>query len=147
MILRLPASGQDETEWLMLDELGVPALTRQRGSLSLAAAVYRSGRLVVLAPAQQILLAEPELPPGTGAKIARAVPFALEEQLTEDIDQLTFAMGKRRDAGGTPVAVVARAVLEGWLSQLKGAGLDAQAIYPDISLVPENPGQTVLWLE
>jgi general secretion pathway protein L len=131
----------------MLDEMGVPALTRQRGTLSLAAAVHRSGRLVVLAPAQQILLAEPELPPGTGAKIARAVPFALEEQLTEDIDQLTFAMGKRRDRGATPVAAVARAVLDGWLAQLKSAGLDAHAIYPDISLMPENPGQTVLWLE
>jgi general secretion pathway protein L len=147
MILRLPASGQDETEWLMLDEMGVPALTRQRGTLSLAAAVFRSGRLVVLAPSQQILLAEPDLPPGAGAKIARAVPFALEEQLTEDIDQLTFAIGKRRGGGGTPVAVVARAVLEGWLAQLKAAGLDAHAIHPDISLMPENPGQTVLWLE
>ena len=27
------------------------------------------------------------------------------------------------------------------------AGIDPVAIYPDISLVPENPGQTVLWLE
>src|SRR5438552_10433536 len=147
MILRLPASGQDETEWLMLDELGAPALTRQRGTLSLAAAIFRSGRLVVLAPAEQILLAEPELPPGAGTKIARAVPFALEEQLTEDLDQLTFAIAKRRESGGTPVAVVARSVLDGWLAQLKSAGLEPHAIYPDISLIPENPGQTVLWLE
>jgi general secretion pathway protein L len=147
LILRLPAQGQEETEWLMLDDSGEATLTRQRGSLTLAAAVYRSGRLVVLAPAQQILLAEPDLPPGTGAKIARAVPFALEEQLTEDIDQLTFAVGKRRDSGGTPVTVVARSVLDGWLSDLRSAGLEPQAIYPDISLMPENPGQTVLWLE
>jgi general secretion pathway protein L len=131
----------------MLDDSGEATLTRQRGSLTLAAAVYRSGRLVVLAPAQQILLAEPELPPGNGAKIARAVPFALEEQLTEDIDHLTFALGKRRDSGGTPVTVVARSVLDGWLSDLRSAGLEPQAIYPDISLIPENPGQTVLWLE
>lgn len=147
LILRLPAPGQEETEWLMLDEAGEAVLTRQRGSLTLAAAVYRSGRLVVLAPAQQILLAEPELPPGTGAKIARAVPFALEEQLTEDIDHLSFALGQRRDSGGTPVTVVARSVLDGWLADLRSAGLEPQAIYPDISLMPENPGQTVLWLE
>ena len=140
LILRLPAHGQDETEWLMLDEAGEAVLTRQRGSLTLAAAVYRSGRLVVLAPAQQILLAEPELPPGAGAKIARAVPFALEEQLTEDIDHLSFALGQRRDGGGTPVTVVARSVLDGWLADLRSAGLEPQAIYPDISLMPENPG-------
>jgi general secretion pathway protein L len=146
LLLRLPANGEEETEWLMLDESGAPVLSRQRGSLTLAAAVARSAKVVVLAPAGQILLAEPELPPGSGAKLARAVPFALEEQLTEDVDQLSFAVGRRRITG-TPVAVVSRSVMQGWLSALQTAGLEAQAIYPDISLMPENPGQTVLWFE
>lgn len=147
LLLRLPPSGQEETEWLILDERGAPTPTRQRGSLSLAAAVWRSGKVVVLAPAAQILLAEPELPPGGGTKLARAVPFALEEQLTEDVDQLSFAIGHRRSGGGTPVAVVSRSVLQGWIADLNAAGFDPLAIYPDISLMPENPGQTVLWLE
>jgi len=147
LLLRLPPAGQEETEWLTLDETGAPTPTRQRGSLSLAAAVWRTGRVVVLAPATQILLAEPELPPGSGAKLARAVPFALEEQLTEDVDLLSFAIGRRRGKGGTPVAVVSRAVLTAWLAELNAAGFDPQAIYADISAMPENPGQTVLWLE
>jgi general secretion pathway protein L len=70
----------------------------------------------------------------------------LEEQLTEDVDQLSFAVGRRRITG-TPVAVVSRSVMQGWLNVLQSAGLEAQAIYPDISLMPENPGQTVLWFE
>jgi general secretion pathway protein L len=147
LLLRLPPSGQEETEWLILDERGAPTPTRQRGSLSLAAAVWRSGRVVALAPAAQILLAEPELPPGGGTKIARAVPFALEEQLTEDVDQLSFAIGQRRVNGTTPVAVVSRSVLQAWITDLSAAGFEPQAIYPDISLMPENPSQTVLWLE
>ena len=147
LLLRLPPAGQEETEWLVLDDSGAPTATRQRGSLSLAAAVWRSGKIIVLAPATQVLLAEPELPPGGGAKLARAVPFALEEQLTEDVDQLSFAIGHRRSSGATPVAVVSRAVLQGWLADLRTAGLEPQAIYADISLIPENPGQTVLWLE
>jgi general secretion pathway protein L len=147
LLLRLPPAGQEETEWLTLDESGAPTPTRQRGSLSLAAAVWRSGRVVVLAPATQILLAEPELPPGSGVKLARAVPFALEEQLTEDVDLLSFAIGRRRDKGTTPVAVVSRSVLQAWLSELNAAGFDPEAIYADISLMPENPSQTVMWLE
>ena len=51
-----------------------PTTAKQRGPLSLAAAVARSAKVVVLAPATQILLAEPELPPGSGVKLARAVP-------------------------------------------------------------------------
>ncbi|MEA3196268.1 MAG: ral secretion pathway protein [Gammaproteobacteria bacterium] len=147
LLLRLPSPGQDETEWLTIDDSGESETTRQRGSLTLAAAVSRTGKVVALAPATQILLAEPELPPGSGVKLARAVPFALEEQLTEDIDQLSFAIGRRRSGGGTPVAAVARTVLQGWISDLNAAGLEPLALYPDISLMPENPGQTVLWLE
>jgi general secretion pathway protein L len=147
LLVRIPAGANEETEWLAIDEQGAPTLTRQRGSLSLAAAVWRSGKIVALAPSAQILMAEPDLPPGTGAKIARAVPFALEEQLTEDIDQLSFALGRRRASGGTPVAVVSRSVLQGWIAELRSAGLDPACIYPDIALMPENPGQTVLWLE
>jgi general secretion pathway protein L len=147
LLLRLPSPGQEETEWLTIDDAADSQTTRQRGSLTLAAAVSRSGKVVALAPATQILLAEPELPPGTGVKLARAVPFALEEQLTEDVDQLNFAIGRRRPRGGTPVAVVSRSVLQGWLADLSAAGLEPLALYPDISLMPENPAQTVLWLE
>jgi general secretion pathway protein L len=147
LLLRLPSPGQEETEWLTIDDTGESAATRQRGSLTLAAAVSRTGKVVALAPATQILLAEPELPPGSGVRLARAVPFALEEHLTEDIDQLSFAIGRRRPGGGTPVAAVSRTVVQGWIAQLNAAGLEPLAIYPDISLMPENPGQTVLWLE
>jgi len=147
LLLRLPAPGQEETEWLGVDESGAATTPRQRGPLSLAAAVARSAQVVALAPATQILLAEPELPPGSGVKLARAVPFALEEQLTEDIDQLCFALGRRHPGGRTPVAVVSRSVLQGWITELAGVGIEPLAMYADMSLVPENPGQTVLWLE
>jgi len=147
LLLRLPGPGQDDADWLTIDASGLPVTTRQRGPLNLAAAVARSSRVVVIAPATQILLAEPDLPPGSGPKLARAAPFALEEQLTEDVDHLVFALGKRRPTGGTPVAVVSRTVLSGWLAQLTAAGIEPVAVYPDMSLLPPNPGQTVLWLE
>lgn len=147
LLLRLPANRTDDTEWLTIDESGEPSAARQRGPLRLAAAIGRSARVVVIAPATQILLAEPELPPGSGLRLARAVPFALEEQLTEDIDRLVFALGKRRPGGGTPVAVVSRSVLQGWLDDLHDAGIAPVAIYPDMSLLPQNPGQTMLWYE
>lgn len=147
LLLRLPQPGQEDTEWLSISEAGVPSTAMQRGPLSLAAAVARSAKVVALAPASQILLAEPELPPGSGVKLVRAVPFALEEHLTEDIDQLCFALGRRRPDGRTPVAVVSRSVLQDWISQLSAVGIEPTALYADISLVPENPGQTLLWLE
>src|ERR1700759_5170169 len=133
LLLRLPAPGQQDTEWLSIDASGVPETAPQRGPLGLAAAVGRSAQVVVISPATQILLAEPELPPGSGIKLARAVPFALEEQLTEDIDQLCFSIGRRQPNGRTPVAVVARETLRAWIAQLAAAGIEPVAMYADIS--------------
>jgi len=147
LLLRLPPSGAADTEWLLVDAGGMPAGPRQRGTLELAAAVAASARVIALVPATQVLLAEPELPPGSGVKLARAVPFALEEQLTEDVDQLVFAVGRRRAGGGTPVAVVSRICLEGWLDTLRKAGIEPVAIHADMALMPDNPTQVVLWLE
>src|ERR1700677_2585902 len=138
LLLRIPSPGQEETEWLTIDDSGLSETIRQRGSLTLAAAVSRTGKVVALAPATQLLLSEPELPPGSGVKLARAVPFALAEHLTDDIDHMSFAVGRRRPSGSTPVAAVSRAVLQGWIADLKTAGLEPLAMYPDISLTPEN---------
>lgn len=147
LLIRIPAPGQEEAEWLSIDEAGSAITARQRGPLRLAAVLARTAKVVALAPATQVLLAEPELPPGSGVKLARAVPFALEEQLTEDVDALSFAIGHRQSSGRTPVAVVSRSVLQGWLSELAAAGIEPSAIYADIALLPDNPGQTILWLE
>jgi hypothetical protein len=146
LLLRLPPPGQEETEWLIV-------LDERRADHDPAARVLDPGgggvalaKVVALAPAAQILLAEPELPPGSGIKLARAVPFALEEQLTEDIDQLSFASAgaaRRRHTRGRGIALRA-AGLDRGLERRRSRAL---AIYPDISLMPENPAQTVLWLE
>jgi len=45
------------------------------------------------------------------------------------------------------VAVVGRALLKAWIEELAAAGIEPAAIYPDVALMPENPSQTVLWLE
>jgi general secretion pathway protein L len=147
LLLRLPGPGLQDSEWLTVDATGQPTAPTQSGPLSAAAAAATGCRVVVLAPATNILLAEPELPPGSGAKLARAIPFALEEQLTEDVDQLSFAVGRRSARGTTAVAVISRELLRGWLATLADAGIDPVALYPDIALMPDNPGQTVAWIE
>ena len=49
LLLRLPSPGQEETEWLTIYDTGLSDTIRQRGSLTLAAAVSRTGKVVALA--------------------------------------------------------------------------------------------------
>ena len=104
--------------------------------------------MCVLVPGTDVLLAEPDVPVKAGAKLPQLVPYALEEQLADDIDDLHFAIGKRTgDSHRVPVAVVTRALLDEWLATLRGAGLEPEALYADSELLPQNPGQAVALLE
>jgi general secretion pathway protein L len=83
-----------------------------------------------------------------GTKLQQVVPYALEEHLADDIDDLHFAIGKRAaDSSRTPVAVVRRALMDEWVAGLKENGLEPECIYADSDLLPENPGQAVALLE
>jgi general secretion pathway protein L len=148
LLLRLPRSSEDPATWLVTDPQGVPAGPPQSGPLALAAARVSGRRVCVVVPGAEVLLAEPEVPVKAGAKLQQLIPYALEEHLADNIEDLHFAIGKRSaDSMRTPVAVVARSLLDDWLATLRGAGIEPEALYADSDLLPQNPGQAVALLE
>jgi general secretion pathway protein L len=148
LLLRLPRADAELATWLVVDARGAPISPPQSGPLGLAAARAPGRRVCLLVDGAEVLLAEPEVPVKAGAKLQQLVPYALEEHLAEDIEDLHFALGKRAaESNRTPVAVVARALLDGWLAELRGAGIEPDAVYADSELLPENPGQAVALLE
>jgi general secretion pathway protein L len=148
LLLRLPRAPQEQATWLVVDARGA-AGPPQGGPLSLAAARAAGRHVVVLVPGTEVLLAQPELPPAkAGAKLHQLVPYALEEQLAEDIEELHFAVGRRPgESARVPVAVVRRQLMDEWTAQLKAGGLEPEAMYADSELLPQNPGQAVALLE
>jgi general secretion pathway protein L len=148
LLLRLPHADTELATWLVVDARGAPLSPPQSGPLALAAARAPGRRVCVLVGAAEVMLAEPEVPVKAGAKLQQLVPYALEEHLADDIEDLHFAIGKRSgESTRVPVAVVARALLDGWLAELRGAGIEPDAIYADSELLPQNPGQAVALLE
>ena len=146
LLIRL-GSDPDHGDWLTADAAGRIVAPLQSGPLSNIAPSAAGQRVCVLVPASDVLLTDAEVPAKSGTRIQQIVPFALEEQVAEDIDSLHFAVGRRvGEAARIPVAVVSRALLDGWLSRLHAAGLTPECVYADSSLVPDNPGQAVLVL-
>jgi general secretion pathway protein L len=148
LFLRLPHGPDQAATWLIVDARGAAVGPPQSGPLNLAAPRVAGRRVCALVPGADVLLAEPELPAKAGTKLAQLVPYALEEHLADDIDDLQFAIGKSvGNTSRTRVAVVARALLNDWLATLRAAGINPDAIYADSDLLPENPGQAVVLLE
>jgi general secretion pathway protein L len=145
LILRVPEHDEAPTAWLIADLAGAAAGTPQRGTLTLAAPIAANRRVIALVPGVDVLLAEPELPVKSGARLAQIVPFALEEQIAGDVDGMHFSVGKR-DASrkGTPVAAVSRESFAAWLQRLRAAGIEPHAVHVDTALVPNVAGHVVL---
>ena len=117
LVIRLRAADEAPASWLIVDAHGARSGAVHSGPVEDALGLAQGRRVVLLLPGAEIALAEPELPVRGGARIAQAVPFALEEQLATDVEALHFAVGARpAGAAGTPVAVVSRAALERWLA-------------------------------
>ncbi|MFO7305030.1 MAG: type II secretion system protein GspL [Gammaproteobacteria bacterium] len=136
-----------DAQWLVVDQHGARVGTVQSGPLSDAAALTSGRRVIVLVPGTDVVLAEPVVPLKSGAKLAQVVPFALEEQLAEDIEQLHFAIGKRNGRPGIPVSVVAHQRMRQWLDVLAAAGIRADALYAETAALPEIPNAVALIID
>ncbi|MGH8258090.1 MAG: type II secretion system protein GspL [Steroidobacteraceae bacterium] len=144
LLIQLARESAAPATWLVADGAGRIVLPQQRGSLLQAAALAPARRVCVLVPAADVLLTEADVPVKSGMKLQQVVPFALEEQLAEDIESLHFAVGRRRaGAARMPVAVISRTLLESWLEELSAAGIEPEAVYAESELIPANPGQAV----
>lgn len=147
LLIRFVEPYADGVEFVCLDETGRPLGASRRGTLAEAAAQAGGRRVTVLVPAADVLLAQAPVPTGNRERARKAVPFALEEQLAEDIDSQHFALGSRAADGGWPVAVVARARMDGWLAQLHEAGILPDRLIPEAVALPYAPGSVSLLLE
>ncbi len=168
LFVRLPPGAEPGAalEWVLLDDAGarldqgvhvglaqLPAPDTSDGALASVEVETAPSRLplgrrvVAFVPATEVSVAAVELPARSASKALQLAPFALEEQLAGDIEQLHFAVGEQEDSGKTPFVVCARAAMERWLEVLQVAGLNPAALVPDFLAVPANPGHTVVWLE
>lgn len=145
LVIRLRAAEGAQASWLIVDANGARSGPVQTGPLADAMALAQQRGVVLLLPGSEVTLAQPELPLRGGARLAQAVPFALEEQLASDVDGLHFAIGdKATGAAATPVAVVSRHLMDRWLEACEAAGIHPDAAYADTAMVPPTPGGSTI---
>ncbi len=136
-----------EPEWLVCSDDGSVVVQPVSGPIEQATAMAAGRRIVAVVPSSDALVTESDAPAKSAAKLALVIPFALEERVADEIEDLHFAIGARNsDTRRVPVVVIARAKLEGWLIALRAVGLQPQAVYSEAALVPSMPGQLIALL-
>ena len=87
----------------------------RRGALSELAAEAAGARQILVAPGEAIMLNPVIVPSRKRTTWARAIPYALEDQLVEDIEALHFVLGNTPEGDRLPVAIVNHSALRAWL--------------------------------
>ena len=134
--------------WMVCNSDGHVIVNPVSGELAQATTMSAGRKVVVILPANEALVTESEAPAKSAAKLAQVIPYALEERVADEIENLHFALGERDGGSGrVPVVVIARARIDERLAELRAAGLNPSAIYSEASLLPAMPGQMIALLD
>ncbi len=145
LLLHYDPSTPDQATWSHVNNQGELTSRITSGPLEQAAAVAEQHKVTVLLDSSSVHLNHVKLPTSNRQKMLRAVPYALEEQLAEDIDDFHFVIGKTDPDYGTPVAGIRKQSVEALLEAFGQAGIHVDSIIPDAVCCPAAPDQwTVL---
>jgi general secretion pathway protein L len=135
-------------QWMVCNSDGHVVVKAVSGELAQATAMATGRRVVAILPAGEALVTDSEAPAKSAAKLAQVIPYALEERVADEIENLHFALGERNAATGrVSVVVIERARLDARLAELRAAGLSPSAIYSEAQLLPAMPGQMIALLD
>lgn len=150
LIIRLGSTEQQAVDWLVWSALSeeVIASGRLTQATELPALAQRLGQrpVTALVPACDVILKTVPLPGKPNRQLLQALPFMLEEDQAEDIEQLLILPAKTLQQDQQyqqQVAVLSRQRLEQWLDWLQQAGFTVQRMVPDALLLPELEQQPV----
>lgn len=107
-----------------------------RGETESLAQAAIDREVVVIVPAEDVVLMNIKLPKMSRSRMLQALPFALEEQLVADVEDLHFAAGEYQGDGSVPVAIVAHEKMQQWLALLKSWHINPDVMVPLTLMLP-----------
>src|ERR1700687_202408 len=78
------------------------------------AALAMGKEVIVIVPGEDVLLVHAKLPKMNRSRFLKVLPFALEEQLIDEVETLHFALAETQDTGDLAVAVVRQQKMQEW---------------------------------
>ena len=118
-----------------------------KGKLSDARRAARGVPVVAMVPAEEIYLNNVALPGKNRQKLRRAIPYAIEDQLIDEIEDLHFALSAHPLHGRYLVAAVEDRLMEFWDKAMINAGIRVETIIPDVTALPQAADTWTVLLE
>ena len=145
-ISSLHPQATDQVAWLLLEN-NQPVSNITQGSLAEAATAAVGAKVSVCIPSESVFLTRQHLPGKNRQRLLKAIPFALEDQIIDDVEDMHFALGTADKQGQYWIAAVAHAQMASWQQLFASVGLNPQALVPDSLLLASSEKELRLWCE
>lgn len=102
--------------------------------------------VLLILPASQVFLGRVKLPTRAAGKVRAILPYAVEDQLASDPEQVHVALGPLLPSGESVVGVVDKAWFRRLLARLDESSVQVTAAVPEHLLLPLKPGHwSMFW--
>ena len=135
-----------EATWQLVDNDQLVGPVGQ-GHISDARNAANGSHVVVLLPSEEIYLANVMLPGKNRKKLLKALPYAVEDQLVDNIDDLHFALGSPAENNYYLVAAVEQKLMGYWDHAFRAAGIRVDEMVPDVSAILATNNDWTIILE
>jgi general secretion pathway protein L len=146
LLIRRRAAGE-ALEWASEDERGRALAGPAHAPAPPPDAIEGAREIVVFAPAEDCIILSATVPARSREQLERALPFALEEQLAEPVEQLHFASVPHPSGPGQLVACISRGRLRELLTDLAQRGVRPDLLVPEALAVPHEAGRAHVLVE
>jgi len=141
VIIYMPLVGEDSVQWAVSDDNGKLTSAVENATLTEVASQVEGRRVTLVLPADDVLLAQANVPGGSLARAQQAVPYVLEEQVADDVESLHFALGAKGKSDSYSVAIIGRKTMDTITEQCQDAGLRPTEVVPETLALPQLDSQ------
>ena len=148
LYIRLGSQAQDEISWLVFSsieqEIIASGVLTSAEQLSELTAKAQQRVVTVFVPGSDVILKRVSMPTKSKRSMRAAVPYMLEDELAQDVDDLFFAyadIASDDDENNCFVAIVERAQMQMWLTWLADAKIKVKSLQSEVLAMPYTQGE------
>lgn len=131
-------------QWLLVSDAGLS--DPQQGMLQDLAHAAENRKLTLLLPASEVLLLAIDLPVKTDSQIKKALPFALEDLLADDVGTYHLVW-HRLPKDKVYVAAISHDKFQACLLTFQEAGIELDSVYPETLCLPYHEESCTLLID
>lgn len=107
----------------------------QIGSLGELSSICNGRKVALVIPGNLLTYASVQLPATDRERMMRALPYAMEDRIIDEVDNLHFAINSWKD-NQVNLSAISRQQMDFLIERMNNHGISADYIFPDIFMLP-----------